>query len=45
MSASESEEHAPSSTGFKIIAQVKEEFKTSTKRSGQVQILTILSQK
>jgi hypothetical protein len=43
MLASESEEDAPSSTDSEITAQVKDKFKTSAKRSEQVQILTILS--
>jgi hypothetical protein len=41
MSASESE-GAPSSADSEIIAQLKDKFKTSTNRSEQVQILSIL---
>jgi hypothetical protein len=42
MSAIESEEGAPSSIDIEIIGQLKDKFKTSTKRSEQVYILTIL---
>jgi hypothetical protein len=42
MSVSKSEEDAPSITDSKIIVQLKDKFKTNTKISEQVQILTIL---
>jgi hypothetical protein len=44
MSTSESEDDAPSSTDSKIVAQLKDKYNTSTKRSEQVQIFTILPQ-
>jgi hypothetical protein len=40
--ASESEEDAHSSVDSDFIAQLKDKFKTSTKRSEQMQMLTIL---
>jgi hypothetical protein len=41
MSASESDEDAPSSTDSDITVQLKDKFKISTKRSEQVKFLTL----